>query len=478
MTTPLKPRPRSGASNGDRKDPIRAAQGRGSAEIGSTGLKRFGGSVQEEFEPTLQGKRGVEVFEEMRRNDPDAGALIFALTHMALQAEWSVEAASEEQADVDAKEFLETVMEDMSHTWRDFIIDAMTSNIYGWAYFEIVFKQRLGPTGDPGSRNDDGRVGIRKIAIRGQESLDEWQFGKDGGLEGMWQSAAPEFKRVFLPIEKCLLVRTSREKNNPEGYSLLRNAYRPYYLKKNLEEIEVIGAERDMTGVLVITLPANATDEDFDTAREIGERYKVDDQAYILLQNHGPEAHENWHVDTVKSPGAKVVNVGEAITRNSVLMARSILAQFLTLGQGQVGSYALSSTHMDLFHLAVKGRLDTFQDELNAFLVPKVFQLNEFPGRSQLPKIVHSDLGDIDLATLAQFLTAANGAGLLDVTPEVIEHIHKRAGLPAPSADLLDEPPEVIDDEVTDEDEEDLDFDAVAARAPKTMREWGRRYLR
>ena len=131
---------------------------------------------------------------------------------------------------------------------------------------------------------------------------------------------------------------------------------------------------------------------------------------------------------------------------------------------------------MDLFHLAVKGRLDTFQDELNAFLVPKVFQLNEFPGRSQLPKIVHSDLGDIDLATLAQFLTAANTAGLIDVTPEVIEHIHKRAGLPAPSADLLDAPPEVVDDEVTDEDEEDLDF-AVAARAPKTMREWGRRYL-
>ena len=31
------------------------------AEIGSTGLKRFGGEVQEEFDPNLRGIRGVRV---------------------------------------------------------------------------------------------------------------------------------------------------------------------------------------------------------------------------------------------------------------------------------------------------------------------------------------------------------------------------------------------------------------------------------
>src|SRR3990167_5649507 len=104
----------------------------------------------------------------------------------------------------------------------------------------------------PPSRYSDGRIGIRKLGFRGQETLLRWEFDDHGGVQGMIQQAPPGFKLVEIPIAKSLLVRVSSEKNNPEGISLLRNAYRPYYIKTNIEEIEVIGAERDMTGVLKI----------------------------------------------------------------------------------------------------------------------------------------------------------------------------------------------------------------------------------
>lgn len=406
------------------------------AEIGTSGLKRFGGEVQEEFDPNLRGIRGVRVYDEMRRNDSDVGALLFAILHITLGSEWIVEPASQNQSDLDAAEFTrECLFEDMSHPWRNYVTDAMTSNAFGWAWHEIVFKQRLGSAADPSSRFDDGRIGIRKIALRGQETLAKWVFDKQGGVQAMVQRGWPDFKEVPIPISKSVLHRTSSEKNNPEGISLLRNAYRPYFIKTNMEEIEVIGAERDMTGVLVITLPANASDADHVKARDMGERYRLDDQSYFILQAFGSEPHQAWHIDVVASPGKKVVDTDKTIQRCSSQIMRSTLAQFLTLGQGKTGSFALADSQKALWTLAVSGRLDTFEDEINLFVVPKLFVLNSFLGTTGLPKVRHTDPGEIDLAVLTPFLRVLGELGYIDLTQQVLEHLHERAGLPAPAPD-------------------------------------------
>lgn len=411
------------------------------AEMGTTGLKRFGGEVQEEFDPNLRGIRGVRVFDEMRRNDPDIGAILFAILHVTLGSQWEVAAASESQPDLDAAEFIrQCLFEDMSHSWRDFVVDAMTSNAFGWALFEVVYKQRLGVEGDTPSRFSDGRIGLRKLGLRGQETLARWVFDEHGGIQAMIQRGAPDFKEVVIPIAKALLIRTTSEKNNPEGISLLRNAYRPYYIKTNMEEIEVIGAERDMTGVLKIMLPANASEADKAKAREMGERYHVDDQTYFLLQRFGAEPHLGWDIDVIQTPGKKVVDTDKTITRCSTFIMRSVLAQFLTLGAaGRTGSFALANSQKDLWHLAVKGRLDTFADEINMYLIPKLFLLNAFPGITGLPKLNHSDPGELEMAELTPFLRVMGGLGLIRPTQEVLEHLHAVGNLPPPPPDAIDE---------------------------------------
>ena len=49
----------------------------------------------------------------------------------------------------------------------------------------------------------------------------------------------------------------STAKGNPEGRSFLRNAYRPWYMKKRLEELEGIGAERDLAGLPMARVPSD-----------------------------------------------------------------------------------------------------------------------------------------------------------------------------------------------------------------------------
>ncbi len=407
---------------------------RPTAEIGKSGLRRFQGEVQDEFDPQLRGQRGIRVYEEMRKNDPDVGSILFAILHVALAATWDVEPASQEQPDLDAAQFTrEVLFEDLS--WRAFITDAMSSNAFGWAFHELVFKQRLGSDGDVPSKFDDGRIGLAKIALRGQETLKKWEFGPHGEIMGMWQRSHDSMDEVFLPMTKALLCRTNTEKNNPEGVSLLRTAYRPYFIKTNMEEIEVIGAERDMTGVLNIQVPANATDADFTKAQEMGEQYRVDDQAYFITQKFGKEDHEGWIISVIETPGKRVVDTDKTITRCSIQIMRATLTQFLTLGASRVGSFALADSMRGLWHLAVNGRLDTFAEEIDDQVIAKLFKLNQFPGMTGQPHLIHTDPGEIDLEELTPFLRVAGELDLLAPNQEVLEHIADRADLPAPDPD-------------------------------------------
>ena len=48
-------------------------------ELGSTGLKRSAGILDEEFLPQLQGRKLIQILREMSENDPIVGALLFAM---------------------------------------------------------------------------------------------------------------------------------------------------------------------------------------------------------------------------------------------------------------------------------------------------------------------------------------------------------------------------------------------------------------
>ena len=114
-------------------------------ELGASGLKRSAGYVNEEFLPALRGRKAIQVFREMSENDPIVGALLFAVDRLLRQIEWRVEPASQKPEDKQVAEFIESCMDDMSHTWDEFISEVLTMLPYGWSWHEIVYKKRVGP---------------------------------------------------------------------------------------------------------------------------------------------------------------------------------------------------------------------------------------------------------------------------------------------------------------------------------------------
>jgi hypothetical protein len=171
-------------------------------ELGSTGLKRASGYIDEEFLPQLRGRKAVQIFKEMSENDPLVGSLLFTVDRLLRNVEWNVEPGGKSAQDAKAAEFVEQCMQDMSHTWSDFISEVLSCMVYGWSWHEIVYKKRGGQwTRDPKvrSRYSDNLIGWRKMPIRAQETLLRWVFDESGDVQAMIQLAPPSYKTTVLP---------------------------------------------------------------------------------------------------------------------------------------------------------------------------------------------------------------------------------------------------------------------------------------
>ena len=415
-------------------------------EIGRTGLRHNSGILYEEFLPQLQGKKAVQQYREMRDNSAIVGSMLFAIESLLRSVEWSVEPESEDEADFAAAEFLDECMYDMSNTWADFISEVLSMLVYGWSFFEVVMKKRSGPGRNPKTRSkyNDNRWGWRKFAFRSQDTLYRWEIEMDGGIRGMHQMPPPsqysEDGIIFLPIEKCMLFRTTSHKNSPEGRSILRNAYKSYFMASKMELLEAIGAERDLAGMPVMWVPpeilsANPTTEEraaFETLRSIVTRVRRDEQEGLMLPlQYDENGNKMFDFTLMSSGGKRQVESGSIIQRNIQQIAMTCLADFVLLGHENVGSFALSSDKTELFAVALGSWLDNIEEVINRYAVTPLFELNKGFGVEHPPRIVHGDIEKPNLIELAQFVQQLSGAGA-PLFPDLLleNHLRNLADLP------------------------------------------------
>lgn len=410
-------------------------------ELGSTGLNRTGGYVHEEFLKELQGTRGVRVYREMSDNDPICGATLFAIEMLIRQVKWKVDAPSD-AADVKNKaEFVEQCMHDMSMTWNETISEILSMLRYGWAYHEIVYKRRLGADKDGRYRSKfkDGLIGWRKLPLRAQETLLRWEFDDNGGVAAMLQMAPPDYLERRIPIEKALLFRPKVTKNNPEGRSILRNAYRPWYFKKHIENIEGIGIERDLAGLPVAMVPPkilskSATLEEKATLAEIKKivtNIRRDEQEGIVFPTvYNEQGKPMYELKLLTSGGQRQFNTDAVINRYNQNIAITTIADFILLGHEKVGSHSLASSKTSLFSQAIYSWVDAICSVFNRYAIPRLYEVNGWD-QSDMVQLAHGEVEKIDLQVLGEYISKLAGAGAqLFPNMEVENYLREQAKIP------------------------------------------------
>jgi hypothetical protein len=433
-------------------------------EIGQTGLRQFSGWVREEFLQTLVGRQGAQKYREMMDNNATIGGMLFAIQSTMRKVEWRVapaesdgiksggnfSGAAQEQAD-----FIDSCRHDMSQTFEDTIMENLSMLPFGFAVSELVYKKRQGKkpgmdrkTGRelPSSNYDDGKIGWRRMPGRSQDTIIKWFFDENGQTMGVTQQpwVGP---LIDIPIEKMLLFRPTHYKNSPEGRSILRNSYVSYYYNKRLQEQEAILFER-LGGIPVIKIPgqvleaAAAGDSQALAAvqmyKKIAINLRTDEQMGIVLPSDmypsptGGATNAPMYSFELAAPqmARAGINMDTTISRYSVSMMTSVLADFLTLGHEARGTQSLAVTKVDLFMQAIEGYLNSMAGVYNRYAVPRLLDLNG-TDLDLRPKLTPDLAQRVDLDVLSNFILRISQAGMpLFPDEDLQSYIKDAAGLP------------------------------------------------
>lgn len=414
-----------------------------SKEIGRVGQRRYGGIFYEEFLSELRGRKGAEVFTEMSNNDETIGAILFAIEMLVRQASWNVEPGGSTAKDREAAEFVKSCMDDMQQTWIDTISEILSFLTYGWSFHEIVYKRRMGRTKDnrTSSKYDDGLIGWMKLPIRSQETLYQWEYDDQDNLIGMTQMPPPDFGLITIPMNKAMLFRTRSRKDNPEGRSILRTAYRSWYFKRRIQEIEGIGIERDLAGLPVITTPEgmdiwDKDDEDMNAIRAGLE---------AMVKNIRRDSTEGlvlpfgYTFELTSTGGSRQFDTNSIIARYDTKISQTVLADFIQLGHESVGSFALSSDKTNLFSMAICAFLDIICQTFNSQGIPALIDINgdHFAGVTDYPRLTHGDIEDVDLATMATYIKDMASIGVIIPDESLEDYVRQLGKLPKRTTDTV-----------------------------------------
>ena len=418
------------------------SEAKAKATLGIAGDNTHNGQIRaDEFLPELRGKKAIRKYREMRDNDATIGAVMYSVEQILRDVDLHVKPVDDSDAAKVEADFVKSVLNDMDHTLDDHVAEALSFLSYGFGWFEVVYKRRVGPTersDKKHSKYTDGRIGVRKIASRAPWTINKFDVDqKTGDVLGIEQSVGIMNGSNYIPVNKSIYYRTTSLNGDPSGRSILRNAYTSYEYLNNIQAIEAIAVERELAGIPIARIPAEYLSGDASVAQsgfvnnlqQILRDVKFNEQGYIILpsdtypdKDGAPSSTRLVDIELMASNGKRNIDINPIVSRYQHDIARSVLSEFLLLGSSG-GSYALSKSKTDLFLRALESYIQAIVDVLNKQLVERLWQLNGL-NYDLMPTIEAGDVAPHDLREIAGFLRNLNGAGI-DVSshPEVISDL-------------------------------------------------------
>jgi len=386
-------------------------------EMGATGTQVFGGLLtQQDYNLALTAPTLYDVYDKMR-NDGQVKAALNAIKWPLLNADWSIEAASDGAQDRMIAEFVEDdLMNGMTVSWPDVLRQALLMLDYGSMPFEKVW--RLG---------EDGLVHLKKLAPRMPKTVLFWLVDETGGLAGIRQmapSATSGLKIVEIPVEKLLVFVNDLEGSNFRGVSILRSAYAHWYYKDGLYRVAAIAIEKRAMGIDVGTLQGEARTED---NKEKFERslmgLHAHEKGFML------EVEEQYKYRLETGTGGRLLDPLPLIEHHDLRVVRALLVEFLALGAGSTGSLALSRDKTSYLLMALGGIGNYVCETVSKHLIRQWVDYN-WPGVTAYPRLRYARLEQRDLATFAEAVEKLTSSGALTADPTLEEESRSLLSLP------------------------------------------------
>lgn len=421
--------------------------------IGYSGLKIFDGIVESEMVKELKYPESNKTFKKMMLH-PAVNSSVGLHKSMIGKAIYRIEepanSSTEEKQQTDI--IRQMLFEDMEVSFQSVISQAMTMIDYGFAPLEIIFRRR---TNASGSLYDDGLIGLRRLSLRHQESIEKFEWDDRGEyptaiVQNISLLSDPYNRfnltgntKKVIPItkndkNKILLFTAGDNKDNPYGTSPLRNVYLPLRFLQAIEELESSGVAKDLQGLPVLSIPAQYMSKDaspeqqqfFLWAQNIVRNIQMNSQSGLVLpQVYDPETRQPlFKMELLSTEGKKNYDTTKIKEYYRQMIFVGLSADVLMQGVGSVGSYAIGSLKTTLTGQAVENYLKHIIDVFNNQLIRQVYELNAWDATRRC-KLDYDGFEDIQIDEYSKAIQRMAATGVLPKTLDVINSNLRMLGI-------------------------------------------------
>ncbi len=357
-------------------------------------------------------KGGLKIYYDMRQDDQTKACLHLKKSAIVMPG-WDIESDDEE-----LKEFVKEMLTGMEDSIEGVITSILSAFDYGFSVHEIVYAYL--ETG-----KFKGKVGLSALRQKSPTRIyfDTDDFGRlkdDGIIQRQYNG-----KEERLPKSKFVVYSYQKEFDNYYGESDLKAAYRPWFLKQNVQRYMGIYLERFAVPITIGQSEVGApTPQQKSEFQEIIKNIQAG-MAAFLPQGFTMELLESTRVDKgVFTSSIDVCNIA---------IARAILIpQLLGLvSQEGVGSYGQSQTHFDVFAYILGGVARDVEEVLNEQVIRPLVILN-YGEKDKMPKFRFNPMSEGQKESLAKTWSDAVQKGAVTATTETETMVRSLLKFPEP----------------------------------------------
>jgi hypothetical protein len=221
------------------------------------------------------------------------------------------------------------------------------------------------------------------------------QFVYKGGKRSMDAMGQGHFQRIRIPIEKCLLLVNEKVGDDYWGQSILRGAYKPWWILEGIQRVAAIGMERYHVGTPMARMKPNCSTAQRQEMLTFLMGLRSGEQtAGIYSGDSGLDCEEESKVSGATSGSSHAIWIlkPDGSPPDALPMIRhlesniftNILARFMDLGQRETGARATAEVQRDPFFLGLQAVASKIQDTWNRGPIQQLIDLN-YPGVDSYP---------------------------------------------------------------------------------------------
>lgn len=394
--------------------------------IGATGTSIMSGIlVGEDYNPDFGWRRGVEIFDQMRRSNGTVRAIEQLLAMPLRAATWSIKPASDKPEDKKLASFVESALfhelefttpegVEQHQTWDDLLRHICLMMTYGFMPFEMVWRE-----------DDAGYNKWAQWIPLLPKTVWRWWVNQQTDLVGIQQRTYINYGWYYrdIPASKMLLFTNEREGNNYEGMSVFRAAYPHWFYLQQYYKIQAVGIERNAVTPPIGYLSRNASGGDRDNLFQVVQNMRVGESMGAVIQADEkieyPANHQHQGAD-----------VQAAIDHHMQMVAQAAVTSFLTLGASAKGAYNLAESLINMLMTLLQARAQYICDTINAGPIKQLIRYN-FGPQAVYPQLTVGRLTATDITRVANALGVLSG--YIPPSNEITDFLTKMIGLPEAS---------------------------------------------